>query len=136
MEPRLSIITLGVDDLDRAREFYLQLDLPLKKREEGIAFFLTRGTQLALYPREKLAEDARVSPEGSGFPGFTIAHNVRSKEEVRAVLESGRAVVEGDHSLQRRFDEDVVVDVAVSPLWSEDRSRRWPLRAVSGAGRG
>ncbi len=88
MEPRISIITLGVSDLARSVRFYRDgLGLPL--REEGsdaIAFFETRGTWLALYPRDALADDAAVPPDGSGFPGFTLAHNVRSREEVDALL--------------------------------------------------
>lgn len=88
MEPRISIITLGVSDLDRSIAFYRDgLGLPL--RDEGsdsIAFFETKGTWLALFPREALAADAKVAETGSGFPGFTLAHNVRSKEEVDALL--------------------------------------------------
>jgi uncharacterized protein len=87
MEPRISIITLGVRDLERSRAFYVRLGLPIKKREEGIAFFLTKGTILALYPREKLAEDIRIVDDGSGFSGITLAHNVNSRAEVVTVLE-------------------------------------------------
>jgi len=54
---------------------------------EGIAFFETRGTWLSLYPREALAEDAAVSAEGSGFRGFTLAHNVTSTDEVDRTLQ-------------------------------------------------
>ena len=59
MQARISIITLGVQDLSRACEFYQQgLGLPTsKKAEDGIAFFRTKGTCLALYPLDKLAED-------------------------------------------------------------------------------
>ncbi len=88
MEPRISIITLGVSDLARSIAFYRDgLGLPL--RDEGsdaIAFFETKGTWLALFPREALAADAKVDEAGSGFPAFTLAHNVRSKEEVDALL--------------------------------------------------
>ena len=88
MEPRISIITLGVSDLVRSTAFYRDgLGLPLQEGSgEGIAFFDTQGTWLALYPREELADDATVPAEGSGFPGFTLAHNVRSKEEVDTLL--------------------------------------------------
>jgi len=82
MEPRISIITLGVTDLARSVQFYRDgLGLPLPRGVEGIAFFETKGTWLALYPREELAADATVPADGSGFRGFTLAHNVRSKEE-------------------------------------------------------
>lgn len=90
MEPRLSIVTLGVSDLTRAIEFYRDgLDLPMDDRDpdSDIAFFSLGATRLALYPRELLAEDATVSPEGAGFSGITLAHNVRSEAAVDAQLE-------------------------------------------------
>ena len=87
MEPRISILTLGVADLERSIRFYRDgLKLPMREGPEGIAFFETRGTWLALYPREALAEDATVPAHGSGFRGFTLAHNVRSPEDVDGTL--------------------------------------------------
>lgn len=89
MEPRISIITLGVTDLPRAVEFYrdgLGLNL-YDENTESIAFFQNRGTWLALYPREVLAADVGIDAEGSGFSGVTLAHNVRTREEVDALLE-------------------------------------------------
>ena len=92
MEPRISIITLGVSDLARSVQFYRDgLGLPLREGSEGIAFFETKGTWLALYPREALAADAAVPADGTGFPGFTLAHNVRSREEVDTLLEEARS---------------------------------------------
>ena len=89
MEPRISIITLGVTDLPRSVEFYRDgLGLPLfDENTESIAFFQNRGTWLALYPQESLAADVGISAEGSGFSGVTLAHNVRTREEVDALLE-------------------------------------------------
>ena len=88
MEPRISIITLGVQDLDRSVRFYRDgLGLPLGEDYDGnIAFFKLSGTWLALYPRELLAADANQSPEGEGFQGFTLAHNVKSREEVDRLI--------------------------------------------------
>ena len=89
MEPRISIITLGVSDLPRAVEFYrdgLGL-LLLDENTESIAFFNNRGTWLSLYPRESLAADVGIATEGGGFSGFTLAHNVRTREEVDALLD-------------------------------------------------
>ena len=88
MEPRISIITLGVQDLDRSVDFYRDgLGLPLQEGYEGqIAFFELIGTWLALYPRESLAADANQSPNGDGFQGFTMAHNVRSREDVDQLI--------------------------------------------------
>jgi len=95
MEPRISIITLGVTDLDRSCRFYRDgLGFPTTRRpEDGIVFFQTRGTCLALYPYEALAED--VGPDFSGprakFSGITLAHNVRTKEEVAEILAQAAA---------------------------------------------
>ena len=81
MDARISMISLGVEDLDRSIEFYRDgLGLPLRDGPSGIAFFTTSGTWLVLYPREKLAEDAQVEASGDGFRGFTLAHNVRTRE--------------------------------------------------------
>lgn len=87
MEPRLSLVTLGVRDLDRAAAFYQEvLRLPRLKTPPGVAFFELGKTWLALYPRHLLAADAGVDAAGSGFPGFTLAHNVREPDDVDAVL--------------------------------------------------
>jgi catechol 2,3-dioxygenase-like lactoylglutathione lyase family enzyme len=88
MEPRITLITLGVSDLDRSVRFYRDgLGLPKREGPEGIAFFETRGTWLSLYPRKSLAKDATVSAQGSGFRGFALAHNVASIEEVDRTLQ-------------------------------------------------
>ena len=87
MEPRISIITLGVSDLKRSIEFYRDgLNLPKRDGPDSIAFFETSGTWLGLYPREALAGDANTAPDGAGFRGFSLAHNVRSEEEVDQLL--------------------------------------------------
>jgi hypothetical protein len=87
MEPRVSIVCLGVADLARATAFYRDgLGLPTDGDYKDITFFKLRGAWLSLYPRDLLAKDAQVPADGSGFAGFTIAHNVRSKEEVDRVL--------------------------------------------------
>ncbi len=94
MDPRISLVTLGVADLETSVAFYRDgLGLPQRDGPEGIAFFVLRGTWLSLYAREALAEDASVSAEGSGFRGFTLAHNVASPEEVDALVK--RAVDAG-----------------------------------------
>ena len=88
MKPRISLITLGVGDLPRSRAFYERLGFPVRKESsEDIAFVqMADRLVLALFPCEKLAEDAHVQNDGSGFRGFTLAHNVESPEEVDAVL--------------------------------------------------
>ena len=88
MEPRISIVTLGVTDLPRSVQFYRDgLGLTLYDEDtESIAFFQTRGTRLALYPRDALAADVGTSTEGIGFSGVTLAHNVHTKKEVDELL--------------------------------------------------
>ena len=87
MEPRVTLVTLGVSDLDRSTRFYRDgLGLPMRDGPEGVAFFETRGTWLSLYPRTALAEDIGIAPDGTGFAGFTLAHNVRSPEDVDRTL--------------------------------------------------
>jgi catechol 2,3-dioxygenase-like lactoylglutathione lyase family enzyme len=88
MDPRLSIITLGVSDLERSTIFYRDgLGLPRSDASnDRISFFRTGNTWLALFPREALAKDACVSPAGSGFPRFTIAHNLETRADVHRVL--------------------------------------------------
>src|SRR5260370_37285487 len=82
------MIALGVRGLPRSGGFYENGlgFLPSSASKESIAFFQMGGTVLALYPWDKLAEDAQVSDEGQGFRGVTLAHNVREREEVREVL--------------------------------------------------
>lgn len=93
MEPRISLITLGVTDLSRTRRFYQEgLGWPLSGVSgEDVAFFRTAGTVLALYPRHLLAEDANLPAEGSGFGGFALAHNVRERGEVDDILAQAEA---------------------------------------------
>lgn len=96
MEPRISFVTLGVGDLARAERFYRDvLRLPAipmpPPPEADVRFFEMGKTWLALYPHDLLAEDAGVSPEtGRGgfrdFRGFTLAHNVRERDDVAKLL--------------------------------------------------
>jgi catechol 2,3-dioxygenase-like lactoylglutathione lyase family enzyme len=102
MEPRLSLITLGVADLARATRFYEEcLGLPRLSTPPSIVFFELGRLWLALWPRENLAADAGVSATGSGFAGFSLAHNVRSPAEVDALLQHvaafGATVVKPGH---------------------------------------
>ena len=88
MEPRLSFVTLGVSDLKRATRFYEEvLQLPRIPTPSEVSFFELGKTWLALYPRELLAADTGVPAAGSGFPGFTLAHNVRTAGEVDWLLQ-------------------------------------------------
>ena len=88
MRQHLHIITLGVKDLDRARDFYTKVLgwQPASASSEGITFYQAGGVVLSLYPRDALAEDAAVSADGSGFGGFALAHNTRSEREVDEII--------------------------------------------------
>ena len=95
MKPKISLVTLGVADLERAVRFYRDgMGLPLhESSSEDIAFFALEGTWLSLFPRERLAEDAQLEDTGApgAFPGFTLAHNVPSKEAVHEVMDAAAA---------------------------------------------
>ena len=94
MNPRISMITLGVHDLAASIRFYEEgLGFPRMESPPEVAFFTLHGTWLGLYPRVALAEDATVSPQGEGFEGFTLAHNVSSEAEVKKVM--SQALVAG-----------------------------------------
>jgi len=92
--PRLTVITLGVTDLARATDFYRAvLGTSPNTSYEGVAFIELPGTWISLYPIDKLAED--ISPEiphNRGlFSGITLAHNVRTREDVIAVMDRAGA---------------------------------------------
>ena len=85
MEQRLSLVTLGVLDLARAKAFYEALGWRGQQPSDDVVFFQAGGMIVALWGREQLAEDSTVEDAGS-WGGVTLAHNVRSPEEVDAVL--------------------------------------------------
>jgi catechol 2,3-dioxygenase-like lactoylglutathione lyase family enzyme len=92
MEQRISLITLGVTDLERSRRFYEQgLGWRPGYVSEEVVFFQAGGMVFALFPRDALAADLRQSSSGSGFSGIALAHNVRTREEVDAVLAEAAA---------------------------------------------
>lgn len=89
MEQRVSVITLGVADLSRARQFYEALSWDVTDDPEDVIFFQAGGMVVALWSRKQLEEDSEVEDTG-GWGGVTLAHNVRSPAEVDAVLEEAR----------------------------------------------
>ena len=92
MNQHLHIVTLGVSDLENSRKFYVEtLGWKLSRPQEGIVFFQAGGVVLALFPREELAKDALVSPEGNGFAGICLAYNARSEEEVDEIISDLRS---------------------------------------------
>lgn len=103
MEPRISMITLGVTDLKRSFEFYHNgLGFPTtRKPESGWVAFQTGGVCLALFPYKALAQDAAAEPPASEgrFTGITLAHNTRTQKEVGEVLR--RAVAAGGRLVKK-----------------------------------
>lgn len=94
MDQRLSLVTLGVADLARARRFYEE-GLGWKRGNDSadVAFYQMPGMIFALWSRPALAEDAGVADSGAAFSGMALAYNARSREEVDAVL--GEAMAAG-----------------------------------------
>jgi uncharacterized protein len=96
MHPHVGLLTIGVDDLERSLSFYRD---GLGLRSQGVvgqefdygavAFFdLQNGLKLALWPRDSIARDANVAKSGRSATEFTIGHNVRSREDVDAIMET------------------------------------------------
>jgi catechol 2,3-dioxygenase-like lactoylglutathione lyase family enzyme len=140
MEPRISIVTLGVEDLDRAVAFYEGMGLERHERfTDGVAFFQMGGLILALWPRDELARDAgfETGPRHD-FRRFALAYNTRSEDEVALVLamakkargrvlkQAGRAVWGG---MQGYFEdtEGNLWEVAYNPDFAIDGEGRISL---------
>jgi catechol 2,3-dioxygenase-like lactoylglutathione lyase family enzyme len=88
MQPRISLITLGVDDLPRSRAFYEALGWHGQEIEETF-FVQAGGSAVVLWSRAKLADDAGVPDDGRGsFGGVALAQNVRSRAEVDSILDA------------------------------------------------
>jgi uncharacterized glyoxalase superfamily protein PhnB len=106
--PRMSVITLGVNDLPRSIAFYTRVfGIQPNDTHEGVAFFELPGVWLTLYPREQLARDISpeinpaMAPGQRSFSGITLAHNARSRDEVLAIFEhlkaAGATIVKPPH---------------------------------------
>ena len=91
MEPRISLVTLGVADYERAKSFYVALGFPLAMDVEETAFFgRGNGAILVVWSRRKLADDTGVADDGAQWSGITLAHNVGSRDEVHELIERAR----------------------------------------------
>lgn len=99
MKPRITVITIGVDDLERSLRFYrdglgLSTDGIIGKEFEhgAVAFFdLQSGLRLALWPRKSIAHDSGLQLGSTSPTNFTLGHNVSSKSEVDAVMNQAKA---------------------------------------------
>ncbi len=143
MKPRITVITLGVDDFDRSVRFYRD---GLELKTEGIvgtefehgavAFFaLEGGLKLALYPRKSFAHDAALPPAEPGGPGISIGHNVASRQEVDEVMsqaqKSGAFIVKpaqdtfwGGYAGYFQDPDRHLWEVAWNPHWLADEEAK------------
>jgi uncharacterized protein len=90
MDQRVTLVTLGVSDYARAKAFYAALGWQPALEVEETAFFQGNGIIITLWGREKLGPDLGIADDGARWSGLALAQNVRSQEEVRAVIEQAR----------------------------------------------
>src|SRR5438093_413914 len=91
LKPRISVLNLGVADIERSRAFYEGMSWVARpESSERAVFFELEWSWLALFPRDRLAALSKSSPEGAGNQGFCISHNVKTPEEVDAILERAK----------------------------------------------
>jgi uncharacterized protein len=133
MRQKISMITLGVKDLQKATEFYAQ-GLGWKKSiysTGDLVVFSLGSVALALYPRKLLAEDANVDDAGSGFSGVTLSHFAKSETEVNDVMaevqklgativKSAQKVFWGGYSGYFKDPDGHLIEVAFNPFWAMD----------------
>ena len=91
MEQRISLVTLGVGDDERAKQFYEALGWSVALDIEETAFFRANGVILVLWARDKLSDDMGVPDDGARWSGIALAHNVGSREEVHELIEQARS---------------------------------------------
>lgn len=143
MEQRLSLVTLGVTDLARARRFYEEgLGWTKNNSEEEVAFYQLNGLILAVWTRADLAEDANVADTGATFSGIALAYNTRGHDEVDAVLALAEAaggmilkpaheVFWGGYSGYFADPDGHAWEVAWNPGWSIDETGHVSMTASS-----
>jgi catechol 2,3-dioxygenase-like lactoylglutathione lyase family enzyme len=132
VEQRVSVITLGVSDLDRARRFYTSLGwAPATSPGDDVVFFQAGGMVLGLWSRAALAEDSAVEDPG-GWGGVTLAYNVRSPAEVDETIDEARAAGAriGREPAATFWGgySGVFVDLDGHP-WEVAHNPGWPLQA-------
>jgi len=90
VEQRVTLLTLGVSDYERAKAFYAALGWSPMLEVEATAFFRANGLILTLWAREKLSADMGIPDDGARWSGIALAHNVRSRDEVHEIIEQAR----------------------------------------------
>lgn len=135
MKQHLHLITLGVRDFEKSKKFYTEALgwKPSNASQDDVAFFQAGGVVLAIYPREKLAEDAMTSPAGNGFSGITLAYNTQSESEVDEIIRDLKAkgvkivkepqkVFWGGYSSYFADPDDYHWEVAYNPFFEFDEN--------------
>lgn len=138
MEQRISLITLGVPDMEVATSFYEALGWQRAQSPDGVVAFDLISQTLGLYPIEKLAEDIGLPVEALGTGAMTLSHNTRSAEEVDVLMEAARAagaevlrpagdVFWGGYIGYFRAPDGHIWEIAHNPFspLSEDGAFRW-----------
>lgn len=138
-EPRLTMITLGVEDLAKSTQFYEDLGFQKSSAsQESVTFFITNGTVLGLFGRAALAEDAGVEDAPTSYRGVAIAHNLDSEEAVNAAyahaLSCGATATKAPHKVFWGGYSGYFADpdghlweVAHNPFAPLDENRNMPL---------
>jgi catechol 2,3-dioxygenase-like lactoylglutathione lyase family enzyme len=135
MRQRLTLITLGVEDIRRATDFY-EKGLGWKRSAasmDDMILFPLGGIVLGLYPRKLLAEDAGVDANSSGFSGITLSYNAKSEKEVEDVLDkveklgasivkSAQTVFWGGYHGYFKDPDGHLIEVAFNPYWEMDEN--------------
>lgn len=141
MQPRLTLVTLGVSDVARARAFYEKLGFRASSAsQDSVAFFDAGGVVLALFGRAALADDAHVPDGPPGFSAVSLAHNCASESEVDRVLAEAIAagarllkpaqkVFWGGYSGYFADPDGHLWEVAFNPFWPLDKAGRLQLPA-------
>lgn len=104
MKPHLSIVTLGVKDLGRSAQFYEDVGFEAHRRSSDVVFFQTLGPILALTSWDALADNAQLSPDGTGFRGQRLISNFHSAAEVRTAYQEWLAA--GGYSVRPPADRE------------------------------
>jgi catechol 2,3-dioxygenase-like lactoylglutathione lyase family enzyme len=130
MEQRLSVITLGVKNFQKSLDFYTQVLnwVPSSASNDNISFFQIGGIVFSLYPQDLLAQDACIEKASNGFAGITFSHNVKTKEEVKHILDQvqqrggyllkpAQEAFWGGYSGYFSDPDGYVFEVAWNPFW-------------------
>ena len=130
MDPRISIITLGVSDLKQSASFYKKLGFPVMTEMEEIIFFKLKNITFSIYPLDKLEEDIGKKTAEKPTASFTLAHNLESKQKVDELFnklkeldvtieKEPQDVFWGGYSGYFSDPDGYMWEVAWNPEWSE-----------------